>query len=80
MLVLSRKPGQRILIGEDVEVQVVAMRGSCVKLGITAPSDVRVRRGELPSFDDARHTAEKASRPLAGALSDSQQHCDRATA
>ena len=37
MLVLSRKPGQRILIGEDVEVQVVATRAGCVKLGITAP-------------------------------------------
>jgi carbon storage regulator len=47
MLVLSRKPGEKVVIGNDITVTVVAVLGNRIKLGISAPDDVRVLRGEL---------------------------------
>ncbi len=47
MLVLSRKSEQQIAIGSDIVVTVVAVHGNRVTLGIEAPRDVRVLRGEL---------------------------------
>lgn len=47
MLVLTRKSGEKILIGSDVEVEVLEVRGESVKLGITAPREIPVWRGEL---------------------------------
>jgi carbon storage regulator len=47
MLVLSRKLGETIFIGQDVTLSVVEIKGSRVKLGIEAPQDVEVLRGEL---------------------------------
>ncbi len=46
MLVLSRKRGEVILIGDDVTVTILEMRGNRVKLGITARGDVPIRREE----------------------------------
>jgi carbon storage regulator len=47
MLVLTRKPGQSILIGDEVEVQVLSVAGEKVRLGITAPSEVAIFRDEV---------------------------------
>lgn len=47
MLILSRKEGERILIGDDVEVMVIAIQGDRVSLGITAPEEVAVDRAEV---------------------------------
>ena len=47
MLVLSRKPGERLLIGESVEVTILAIRGDQVSLGVSAPRDVPIHREEL---------------------------------
>jgi carbon storage regulator len=48
MLVLSRKPGQRILVPLlGVEITVVAVDGQVVRLGISAPADVEVHREEV---------------------------------
>ena len=47
MLVLSRKQGERIYIGDHIEVNVVAVRGNRVKLAFAAPQDVPIRRAEL---------------------------------
>lgn len=47
MLVLSRKPRQRIRIGADVWVEVLEVKGGQVRLGISAPREVLVRRAEL---------------------------------
>ncbi len=48
MLVLSRKQQQEILIGDDVKVTVLKVKGNTVRLGIEAPRNVKVIRGELP--------------------------------
>jgi carbon storage regulator len=47
MLVLSRRPGERLLIGEAVEVTILAVRGDQVSLGVSAPRDVPIHREEL---------------------------------
>ena len=47
MLVLSRKVGERLVIGENITVVVTKVAGNRVTLGIEAPNDVRVVRAEL---------------------------------
>ncbi len=47
MLVLTRKLGERIMIGEGIELKVLAVNGGRVRIGITCPDDVRVLRSEL---------------------------------
>jgi carbon storage regulator len=47
MLVLTRKLGQSIMIGNRVEVQVLSVAGEKVRLGITAPKDVSIFRDEV---------------------------------
>ena len=47
MLVLSRKAGQRIHIGDDIVIEVRRLAGNRVTLALEAPRDVRILRGEL---------------------------------
>ncbi|MCH2108743.1 MAG: carbon storage regulator [Polyangiaceae bacterium] len=47
MLVVSRRKGQRIVIGQDIEVVVSGVSGSTVRLAIVAPRSVPVLRGEV---------------------------------
>ncbi|MDR3332829.1 MAG: carbon storage regulator CsrA [Synergistaceae bacterium] len=47
MLVLSRKPGEVLRVGEEIEITVVEVKGDMVRLGIQAPRDVQVWRKEL---------------------------------
>lgn len=47
MLVLSRKKNESIVIGENVVVTVIEIRGDKVRLGIEAPKDVAVHRKEI---------------------------------
>jgi len=48
MLVLSRKENQRIHLGDSIVLTIVRVNGDRVRVGIEAPAEVRVRRGELP--------------------------------
>ena len=47
MLILSRKQGERIVIGPDIELTVVAIRGERVQLGFHAPKEVAIHREEI---------------------------------
>lgn len=47
MLVLSRRVGERLLIGDDIVVTVIEVRSDGVRLGIEAPREVRVHRAEV---------------------------------
>ncbi|MDX2315712.1 MAG: carbon storage regulator CsrA [Gammaproteobacteria bacterium] len=47
MLILTRKVGESIMIGEDVEVKVLGLRAGQVKIGIEAPKDLKVHREEI---------------------------------
>jgi carbon storage regulator len=52
MLVLSRKPGEKLVIGQDVTLTVVAVHGGRITLGIEAPPRVHIVRGELQDRAD----------------------------
>lgn len=52
MLVLSRKKNQSIVIDGGIEIQVLQLKGGTVKIGISAPNDVRIVRGELDMYSD----------------------------
>ena len=47
MLVLTRKAGESVMIGDDVVITVLEARGDVIRLGIQAPKDVRVHREEV---------------------------------
>ena len=47
MLVLSRQKDESIMIGDDVEITIVDVRGDKVRLGITAPKSIKVHRREV---------------------------------
>ena len=47
MLVIRRRPGESLFIGDDVEVSILEISGSQVKLGIRAPQEVLVLRAEI---------------------------------
>jgi carbon storage regulator CsrA len=52
MLILSRKVGERIRIGDAIEVVVQRVCGERVTLGLAAPQNVKILRGELEDFGD----------------------------
>lgn len=54
MLVLSRKSGQRVLVGDSIYVTVLSVTGDKVKLGIAAPREVSVLREELITKEQPR--------------------------
>lgn len=47
MLVVSRKQGESLLIGDDIEIFFLEVEGLCVKVGIKAPKNIKVLRREL---------------------------------
>ncbi len=59
MLVLSRKIGEQVYIGSDIVVTVLEIQGQRVKIGIDAPRDCRVLRGELSPW----HQSEADQKP-----------------
>jgi carbon storage regulator len=52
MLIITRRKGQRILIGDSIEIMVTATHRSSVKLAIRAPQHVLVLRAEVAAADD----------------------------
>lgn len=57
MLVLSRKQGERVHVGEEIEVTVLEVRGNRVKLGFLGPSSVPIHRSEVHAKVEARFPA-----------------------
>lgn len=55
MLVLSREPKQKILIADNIVIEILDIRGDRVRLGITAPREVRIDREEIRREIEARH-------------------------
>lgn len=64
MLVLSRKKGQKIIIADNIEIDIVDIQGDVVRLGITAPAEVKIFRGELYQEiqEENRQAAENLAR------------------
>ena len=62
MLVLSRRVGEAVCIGDDIEIVVVAARGDQIRLGIRAPRNVSIIRRELlEEVSDENRAAARAS-------------------
>ena len=59
MLVLSRKVGERLMIGDEVELAILDIKGLHVRFGITAPDDVKIFREELYDKIKADHKEQK---------------------
>lgn len=74
MLILSRKVGEKIMIGEGITVVVSRVAGDRVTLGFEAPHDMRILRGELRPFDEN----ERASRAVPVARGSHTLRGDRA--
>jgi carbon storage regulator len=47
MLVLTRKPRQQIMIGDNIVINVVEVQGENVRIAIDAPKDIKIYRGEI---------------------------------
>jgi carbon storage regulator len=65
MLVIRRRPGQSILIGEDIEVQVTEVSPTRVKLCIAAPKEVAVMRKEVRLTREANLAAASGAEKFA---------------
>jgi carbon storage regulator len=52
MLVLSRKVGEKLVIADNIVVEIVRIRGNRITLGLVAPEDVKIVRGELKKHAD----------------------------
>ena len=72
MLVLSRRIGESIVIGNEVVVRVIDVRGDQVRLGIDAPRDVQIHREEvfleLQKENESAATASARTRDLVGRM------------
>ena len=66
MLILTRRVGEKVVIGSDVDVTVLGVKGNQVRLGVKAPRDVTVHREEI--FERISRERDTALGPPAGNL------------
>jgi carbon storage regulator len=66
MLVLTRKNGETIKIGDDIEITIISAKNDQVKIGIKAPKNVEVFRKEL--YDQIQIENQEASKDISGLL------------
>ncbi len=64
MLVLTRKPAETIQIGNNIVIKVIRTGNGSVKLGVEAPQEIRVMRGELLAPQKPAHAGTLASTVL----------------
>jgi len=64
MLILSRKVNEKIIIGEDITVSIIEVRGDQVRIGIDAPKKVKVFRQEVFDAIKAENKAASKSAPV----------------
>ncbi|MBM3999738.1 MAG: carbon storage regulator [Planctomycetes bacterium] len=75
MLVLSRKQGESLVIGESIRIVVTRIDGNRVSLGIEAPSETRILRAELAVREPARGESRSAM-PVVPAAAPPARLCD----
>ena len=64
MLVLSRKLGERIVVGDNIQIVINRITGNRVSIGIEAPDDVKIMRGELKPFALEFETPKDEATPI----------------
>ena len=75
MLVLTRKAGESVMIGDDVVVTVLEARGDVIRIGIKAPRDVQVHREEV--YQELRDVNREAASPTDAAVRALTEMLDR---
>jgi carbon storage regulator len=71
LLILTRKVGESVAIGDDIQVSVVEIKGTQVKLGIRAPRDVTVHREEIYlKIQEENRRASQVSTDTLGSVED----------
>ncbi|NNG67705.1 carbon storage regulator CsrA [Caldanaerobacter subterraneus] len=68
MLILTRKVGQSIIIGEDIEIKVLEIINGQIKLGITAPKNISILRKELLEIKDENIKAASVNKQVLSQL------------
>jgi carbon storage regulator CsrA len=80
MLVLSRKPNEALHVGDNIVITVTRVRGDVVRLGIEAPRDVKIMRGELVGKPDKKsgrvQIGEKGENPSDAACASGELYVD----
>ena len=61
MLIITRRPGEKVMVGDDVVVEVIEVNGSSVRIGIAAPKSIPVYREEIWTAVRAENAAAAAS-------------------
>jgi len=80
MLVLTRKQGEAVVIGSDIRMKVLRVRGGGIRLGIEAPSDLVILREELNEWRSASRRGKPARRRKASNDRNSRYQAQRAVA
>ncbi len=57
MLVLTRRVGEKVLIGDDIELTVLEVKGDSIRLGIDAPRSTRIQRAEIVAAVESENVA-----------------------
>ena len=74
MLILQRKPGESVVIGDDISVSVVSIEGGRVRLAISAPQAISILRSELVDANRDSAAEEAAPAELLGLLGGMTEH------
>ncbi len=68
MLALTRKAGERIVIGDNIVITIVDIKGDNIRIGIDAPRDVKIYRGEI--YDSIVQENQQAAVPAKAEIMD----------
>ena len=69
MLILTRRVGETLMVGDEVTVTVLGVKGNQVRIGVNAPKEVAVHREEI--YDRIKNEEKKAARDTGGSEDDS---------
>jgi carbon storage regulator len=64
MLVLSRRPGEKVVIDSEIKVTVVEVQGNRVRLAVEAPDQVRILRAELACWQEEGVDGDEPAKPV----------------
>jgi carbon storage regulator len=73
-LVLARKPGQKILIGDNIEITLFEIRGNWARIAVSAPADVPIIRPDAKDKTPRRVVAAAAAEPVPASPPEELRH------
>ncbi|GCD89524.1 carbon storage regulator CsrA [Nocardioides sp. LS1] len=75
MLVLSRRPGESVVLGEDITITILEVRGDVVRVGIDAPRSLKVHRAELlAQLEESNRQSASPSEDVVASLTRALHH------